>query len=290
MTKALILGGATGLLGQALVMAAKNQNMDVHTLGRQDGDVTNIDFLRTRLDEIDPDLIFNAIAWTQVDDAEEKTEEAYALNRGLPNALACYLAGKKKGFLIHYSTDFIFTGTYGAPFKENETPRPSQVYGKSKLAGEEAILSIIPDSSCIIRTAWLFGPGRKNFVSTILNACKQKDSLPVVDNQTGSPTYTPDLADWSMKLAEKRRTGIWHGVNSGHATWCELAGEAAALFPTHCKIEPIPSEMWPQKALRPKYSVLDNTKLANFLGYTPRPWQKALRDYLFGHILNQDQA
>lgn len=289
MTKALVLGGETGLLGQALVAAAKGRNWEVFTLGRQDGDITDIDFLAGRLESIDPDLIFNSIAWTAVDAAEDNPEEALAINRSFPNALACCIANREKGFLVQYSTDFIFSGNYGRPFKEDEAPRPSSVYGETKLAGEETVLSILPNDSCIIRTAWLFGPWKKNFVSTILNACQKKDSLAVVDDQTGSPTYTLDLAEWSMALAEKRAAGIWHGVNSGYATWCELAGEAVLLTQTHCKIDPIPSEMWPQKAKRPKYSGLDNSKLAQFLGYSPRPWQKALRDYLYGYVLKNGQ-
>lgn len=285
MTKALVLGGATGLLGQAVVAEAARKNWDVRSLGRQDGDITDIKFLSEKINEFDPDIIFNTIAWTDVEGAEDKPEEARALNRCFPNALACCVAGRKKGFLVHYSTDYVFTGNYGTPFKEGETPRPSQMYGQTKLEGEETVLSILPNDSCVIRTAWLFGPGRKNFISTILSLCRQKDSLTVVDDQTGSPTYTLDLADWSLRLAEKRACGIWHGVNSGHATWCELAGEAAALAQMDCAINPIPSTMRPQKAKRPAFSILDNSKLANFLGQPPRPWQKALRDYLYGYIL-----
>lgn len=290
MTKALILGGATGLLGQALMAAAEKRNWEAHSLGRQDGDITSIDFLSSRLEEIDPDIIFNAIAWTAVDEAEDKPEEAMALNRGLPSALASCIARRKKGFLVHYSTDFVFTGTYGAPFKEDEEPRPSQKYGETKLAGENAVLSALPNDSCVIRTAWLFGPGKKNFISSILSACQSRNPLTVVHDQTGSPTYTPDLAEWSMALAEKRAPGIWHGVNSGRATWCELAGEAVALAQSECRVKPITSDMWPHKAMRPKYSVLDNTKLAKFLGCAPRPWQKALRDYMFSHVLRQEGA
>lgn len=290
MTKALVLGGDTGLLGQAIVAEAQKRGWDTYSLGRKDGDVTDINFLTEKLDEINPDLIFNTVAWTAVDDAEDNPTGALALNRGLPNALACAIKNREKGFLAHFSTDFVFTGTYGVPFKETDPPRPSSVYGATKLAGEETVLSILPENSCIIRTAWLFGPGRKNFISTILNACAQKDKLSVVDDQTGSPTYTPDLADWSCSLAEKRATGIWHAVNSGQATWCEFASEAVELAQAPCKIEPIPSEQWPQKAKRPAYSALDNRKLAAFIGKEPRPWPKALRDYLYGYFLTKEQA
>lgn len=288
MTKALILGGATGLLGQALVNETRKRNWETFSLGRKDGDVTDINFLSARLEEIDPDLVFNAIAWTAVDDAEDHPDEALGLNRCFPNALARAIANRKKGFLVHFSTDFVFTGTYGVPFKETDPPRPSSVYGSTKLAGEETVLSILPSASCVIRTAWLFGPGKKNFITTVLDACARKDRLTVVDDQVGSPTYTPDLAEWSCALADKRATGIWHAVNTGQATWCEFASEAAELAQASCKIEPISSDMWPQKAKRPAYSALDNSKLANFLGAKPRAWPHALRDYLYGHLLKKD--
>jgi dTDP-4-dehydrorhamnose reductase len=136
-----------------------------------------------------------------------------------------------------------------------------------------------------MRTAWLFGPGRKNFVSTILNACRKRDSIDVVHDQVGSPTYTRDLAQWSLKLAELEAGGIFHAVNGGQASWCDLACEAINLAEAQCRVQPISSAQWPQKAKRPHFSVLDASRLAQVTGAAPRPWPLALREYLYREYL-----
>lgn len=285
MPKALILGGETGLLGQALVREFRSRGWETVSLGRKDGDLCSYDFLDQKIAEIDPDLVLNAVAWTKVDEAEDFPEDAGELNRTLPDSLARILRKNERGRLIHFSTDFVFSGGDGVAWKETDEPNPESVYGRTKREGEKAVLSLLPDRSCVIRTAWLFGPGRKNFVKTILDAARDKNLLTIVDDQYGSPTYTEDLAEWSADLAERDASGVWHCVNSGGANWCELASEAIHLANADCRIEPVPSSAWPQKAKRPSFSVLDNEKLANFLGKKPRPWPNALRDYLFTYYL-----
>lgn len=285
MPKALVLGGATGLLGQALVHSLNKADWETATLGRNDGNLLDEDFLKAKLQKIAPDIIFNTIAWTQVDDAEEQPEKALALNRIFPDMLARIIENTD-AHLVHYSTDFVFSGQPPADYwRETDPVQPTCVYGATKYAGENAVLRLLPQKSCVIRTAWLFGPGRKNFVSTILDASRGKPTLSVVDDQMGSPTYTPDLASWSISLAEKRVTGIWHAVNSGHATWSELAAEALQLVASPCRIHPIHSSEWPQKAKRPRNSILNNNRLTRFLGFRPRPWPQALREYIFGVYL-----
>ena len=158
---------------------------------------------------------------------------------------------------------------------------PLNVYGKTRLAGEQAVLQTLPERACVVRTGWLFGPGKRNFVDDILNACHRRDSITIVDDRTGSPTYSLDLALWSIMLAERQATGLWHAVNSGQATWCELACEAVGLAGNECRVEPIPSSQWPQKAPRPPYTVLDCGKLSEYLGMHPRPWTQALREQFF---------
>lgn len=286
MTKAIVLGGNTGLLGQSLVKALANKDWEVAAYGREDGNIFDSSFLGAILDKEDPDIIFNTIAWTQVDEAEEHPQKAAEINSAFPDMLARLLSQRKKGHLAHFSTDFVFSGQPPDDYwHETDKPEPTSVYGSTKLEGENAIARILPDRSCIIRTAWLYGPGRKNFVETILNAASQNDILKVVDDQRGCPTYAPDLADWSIALAREKATGIWHAVNSGHTTWCELAQEAIHLASLPCRIQPIKSDQWPQKAKRPQNSIMDTSKLTFFLGYKPRPWLQALRDYVFGDYL-----
>ncbi|MCL1985492.1 MAG: dTDP-4-dehydrorhamnose reductase [Betaproteobacteria bacterium] len=285
--KALVLGGHTGLLGQALMDALNCSAWCAIPFGRQDGQILDVNFLARKIKRIAPDIIFNTIAWTQVDLAEEHPSEAMALNRGFVSSLVHSIRGTSIR-LVQYSTDFVFDGAKQTPYTTDDMTRPESVYGMTKLAGEQALGTLPPGQYCIIRTAWLFGPGRKNFVSTILNACRKRDSIDVVHDQTGSPTYTRDLAQWSLKLAELEASGIFHAVNGGQASWCDLACESVNLAETPCRVNPVSSAQWPQKAKRPRFSVLDTSRLALVTGTVPRPWPLALREYLYREYLPQN--
>lgn len=279
MPKALLFG-SNGLLGQALAKTLREKDWEIQTLSRKDGDFFNFDFLKLVIESARADYIFNAAAWTAVDNAEDNPDEAYAMNRDFPTLLSMLIARQEKGILFHYGTDFIFSGQNKQPKLEDDLPAPESVYGRSKLAGEKRVLELLPDRSCIIRTAWLFGPGRKNFVDTILKVAQERDTIKVVNDQTGSPTYAPDLAEWSEKLARVNARGVFHGVNSGFATWYELAKKAVELAGIKCDVLPIPSSEWPQKAKRPEYSVLSSEKLAKTIHEKPRAWQDALKEYI----------
>ncbi|MCH5276895.1 MAG: dTDP-4-dehydrorhamnose reductase [Desulfovibrionaceae bacterium] len=268
------------MLGQALVRAAEARGWLVHTLGREDGPVSSPDWLEARMAEIQPCYVFNAIAYTAVDDAEDHADEAYALNKSFPDLLGRMVRGSAT-HLVHYGTDFVFNGKAHAPYTEDDATEPLSVYGASKLAGEQALLAAAPDNACVLRTAWLFGPGRKNFVSTMLRLAASSPCLTVVHDQVGSPTFTTDLAAMSLALAEIRATGVIHAVNGGQASWCELASEAVSLVNANAQVRPITSGQWPQKARRPAYSVLDTSRLTQLTGIRPRPWPQALRDYIF---------
>lgn len=281
--KAVVLGGVTGLVGQALTEALQASGWMVRALGRSDVDLRApdaADILGNLLDAIEPALVFNTVAYTQVDAAEDDPEAATLLNRTLP-ALLGRLAKARGCGLVHFSTDFVFNGKKQQPYTKDDPTDPLCVYGKTKLAGEEALLSLDLPNCLIIRTAWLFGPGRKNFVSTILQRCQEQKGVNVVHDQIGSPTYTVDLAQYTLKLVEAGASGLFHVVNSGQASWCELASEAAQLAQTQCVVTPIPSSAYPQKALRPAYSVLDCRDLTRMTGISPRPWPQALREYIF---------
>ena len=279
---ALVLGGSTGLLGQALVaQLKKRQNWDSVTLGRQDGDLLNSDFLKNKLKEIAPDVIFNTVAFTQVDLAEDKEEEAKRLNLDFPVLLASLIKDSLPAkSLVHYSTDFVFAGEKKTPLTEADRVDPQSVYGKTKYAGEQEVLSLLPNQALILRTAWLFGPYRRNFVTTILNAAAKNSEIKVVNDQMGSPTYTMDLASWSLELVEQKASGLWHAVNRGQATWYELAKKAVELKNMPCTVTPITSKDWPQKAKRPSYSVLNCDKLTSKLHEERRTWDEALQEFL----------
>lgn len=283
--KALVLGGKTGLLGQALVQVLAQRQWEVACLGRDDGNLLDEAVLRARLEAARAQVVFNTIAWTQVDAAEDDASGAGLWNRTFPGQLA-RLTQELGVHLVHYSTDFVFSPAQRPPtaWTEESEPCPACVYGRTKLEGERAVLAAAPDHACVLRTAWLFGPGRKNFVTTILEACRQKDGISVVHDQVGSPTYTLDLALWSALVAEKRLTGLYHAVNGGRASWCDLACEAISLAETSCRVTPVTSEEWPQKATRPRYSVLNTDKLAAALGMQLRAWPLALREFIYNHV------
>lgn len=281
--KALVLGGKTGLVGQALAEALEQAGWEVHSLGREELDYEHTDaaaILEGILDRLEPAYLFNAVAFTNVDAAEDDPEGATLLNRTLPAMLA-RLVKTRPVTLIHYSTDFVFNGKKETPYKPEDRPDPLSVYGETKLAGEEAILAMELSRYLIIRTSWVFGPGRRNFITAILDKCRNKEDIKVVHDQVGSPTYSKDLAAYTLKLAESGASGLFHIANSGRASRCELADEAVDLSQFECVVTPVTSGDFPQKAKRPAQTVLDCSSFTKVTGIVPRSWPHALRDYIF---------
>lgn len=283
--KAVILGGKTGLLGRTLTEKLEQNEVITIPLSRADFDPLNEKILTALLEREKPDLIFNTIAYTMVDQAEDEESKAHLLNTTLPVSLG-RLAKMNNCKLIHFSTDFVFDGKNDSPYTEKDKTNPQSVYGSTKLAGEEKLLELDYENILIIRTAWLFGPYKTNFVHKILNFAREREALTIVHDQNGSPTYTPDLADYTIELVKNEANGIFNVVNSGKASWCELAAEAINCSAINCRVEPVPSSAYPTKAARPSYSVLDTAKLTAATGITPRPWVQALRDYIYNDLKN----
>lgn len=278
--KVLVLGGKGGLLGASLAAVLEKSGRHVAVTGRPGRGVFEAGALEDLLDKLEPDAVFNTWAYTQVDKAEDEPAEARRVNEALP-ALLGRLVQERPCKLVHFSTDFVFDGRKDSPYLPDDPTGPSSVYGETKLAGERALLSLSLPNLLIVRTAWLFGPGKKNFVRTILDLAAERDELRVVHDQVGSPTYTCDLAAWAVALAAKDATGVFHVVNSGRASWAELAAEVIRLAGLPCRVVPIPSAEYPQKARRPAYSVLDTAAFSKATGITPRPWAQALADYVY---------
>ena len=278
--RAIILGGQTGLVGRPLTRALAETGFATLPTTRSTLDPFDAEAVARQVDAFEATHVFNTVAYTAVDAAEDDRDEAYRLNRDLPGRLArvCRAAGTT---LVHLSTDFVFDGTRHEPYGEDDPVNPQSVYGASKLAGERAIMDAGLDAFQILRTAWLYGPGKKNFVATILGLAKDREELRIVADQIGSPTYTVDLAGWMTDLARTNACGIFHAVGSGQASWCELAAEAVAASGLHCRVTAIASSAYPQKAHRPPYSVLDNSKLAAAIGRTPRAWAVTVREYVY---------
>ena len=270
--KVLIIGHK-GMLGSELVKVFND--LDLTTWDTDDIDITNKDKTFSKIKALKPEVVINAAAYTAVDDCEEKQEIALAVNGEGPGNLAL-VAKKLDALLIHYSTDYIFSGEkedgYDEEFNKID---PVNIYGESKAVGE----SKIKESGCkyyIVRTAWLYGAGGNNFVDTMIKLGIEKNEMKIVDDQHGCPTYAVDLAMMTRKMVdEKKDTGIYHVTNFGHCTWYEFANEIFKLKNIEVKIIPCKSDEFPRPAKRPKYSILINTKLDQ-----ARSWQEALKEYL----------
>lgn len=281
--RVVVLGGRTGLLGVPLVKALDSCCQKAVPVGRADFDILDPKSLGDFLDEMKPAWVYNAVAYTAVDKAEDEPAEAAKLNKTLPAMLGRLCRQRGIG-LVHFSTDFVFDGTKPIPYTENDPVNPIGVYGQTKLDGERELLAVGLERCLILRTAWLFGPAKTNFVHKILALAKQRPELRVVHDQFGSPTYTPDLAAYAVALAKSGATGIFHVVNSGRASWCELAAEAVTAAGLPCRIQPITTDQYPTRAKRPAFSVLDTAKFSKSTGIVPRPWLQALRHYVYADL------
>ncbi|WP_372487821.1 dTDP-4-dehydrorhamnose reductase [Streptomyces guryensis] len=252
-------------------------------LTRADLDITDPEAVHSAVAEHEPDVVVNCAAWTAVDDAETQEAEALRINGDGPRNLAasCAKTGAK---LLQVSTDYVFAGDGTAPYAEDAPPAPRSAYGRTKLAGEQAVLTALPDAGHVVRTAWLYGAGGGNFVRTMIKLEGVKDTLDVVDDQRGQPTWTVDLADRLVRLghsalAGTAPAGIYHGTSSGETTWYGLTREIFRLLGADPeRVRPTTSAAYVRPAPRPAYSVLGHDRWAA-AGIEPiRDWREALRE------------
>ena len=272
----ILITGSDGMLAFALKKTLKTNNKLILTdIGNMD--ITSAKKVALFFNKTKPEIIIHTAACTDVDAAEKNKGLALKINRdGTKNVAS---AAKDLDIpIVYISTDYIFGGGKKKPYTENERPNPLSVYGFSKYAGEKEIRKITK-KYFIIRSAWLYGPGGKNFVTTILRLTKELDELKIVNDQRGCPTYTFDLANVISKLIKTQKYGIYHAVNSGSCTWYQFAKEIIKINKLKNKIKAINSKELGRPAKRPNYSVLSNNKL-RAEGIKLREWQKALRVFL----------
>ena len=250
--------GAAGMLGQDVLAAAADAGHQVTGVGRSDLDVT--DAAATRDAVAGYDVVVNCAAWTAVDDAETHEAEAFAVNAtGAANLARA--AAEAGGRLVHVSTDYVFDGGATEPYPEDAPVRPRSAYGRTKAAGEWAVRAEAPDA-VVVRTAWLYGAGGRCFPKTIARVARERDRLSVVDDQTGQPTWTADLADLIVRLVAARVPGgIYHGTSSGQVTWCGFAREVVAAAGLATPVDTTTSAAYQLPAPRPAYSVLGHDRL-----------------------------
>ncbi|WP_189671756.1 dTDP-4-dehydrorhamnose reductase [Promicromonospora soli] len=250
--------GAAGMLGQDVVAAATDAGHQVTALRRTDLDITSTSAARDAV--AGHDVVVNCAAWTAVDDAETHEAEAFAVNAtGAANlARAATASGAR---LVLVSTDYVFDGGATRPYPEDAPVRPRSAYGRTKAAGEWAVRAEAPDA-VVVRTAWLYGAGGRCFPRTIARAAGERDRLSVVDDQTGQPTWTVDLADLIVRLVAARVPGgIYHGTSSGQVTWCGFAREVVAATGLVTPVDATTSAAYQLPAPRPAYSVLGHDRL-----------------------------
>ena len=273
----ILVTGANGQLGMEM------RNVSVGSADRYiftdvaELDITNADAVDRVIASEKVDVIVNCAAYTNVDKAEEDEPTADLINHRAVAILAS-AAAKHDATLIHISTDYVFDGRSCIPYKEDDTTSPTGAYGRTKLAGERAVI----ESGCrylIFRTAWLYSTYGKNFVKTMMKLTAEKDSLNVVFDQVGTPTCAADLAALIYKVITDRmldRQGIYHFSNEGVCSWYDFAVEIRDLCGNTCEIRPCHSDEFPSKVKRPHYSVLDKTKVRNVFKVTISYWEDSL--------------
>ena len=275
--KKVLITGCKGMLGSALTKTLAPEH-EIVGIDIDTADITNKTQTITAITSINPDTIIHAAAYTQVDNCEKDKEQAFAVNAmGTENvAIAAKLCQAKT---IYISTDYVFDGKKTTPYLEEDTTNPINIYGKSKLEGEKQIQSTC-ENHLIIRTAWLYGPNGKNFITTILKLADQQKEIKVVNDQTGCPTLTLDLATAIKSILTKDIRGTLNITNSGSCTWYELAKKILELKNKTVNVIPIDSNQLNYTAPRPTYTVLNTNKFIQLTKSTIRPWGKALTDYL----------
>lgn len=270
----ILVTGVKGQLGQQLLLAAKASRKMVFGFDKETLDITNERRVFEVVRNIRPDVILHTAAYTAVDRAESDSDAAYAVNGyGTRNlTVAARAVGAK---LVYVSTDYVFDGELGVPYDEFTPARPINVYGRSKLAGEQFVKEL-HDRYFIVRTAWLYGEYGNNFVKTMLRQSDSQSSVQVVGDQIGCPTYTADLAVTIMKMMETERYGTYHVTNSGRCTWAEFAREIFRQKGLSTEVHEISSDEYQAAAKRPYQTVLEPLALRlNQFELLP-DWQDAL--------------
>jgi dTDP-4-dehydrorhamnose reductase len=257
--------------------------VDIDTL-----DITNAALVFGHLQEIKPEIVIHAAAFTDVDGCESNVARAMAVNgTGTGHlALACRDVGAK---LVYYSTDYVFDGDADNPYVESDKPAPQTVYGKSKLAGERAIVDTLEDHA-VLRIAWVYGAAGRNFVKTMLRVGKGQAQarqrgdkyapLKVVDDQIGNPTWTVDVVGQTKRVLRDDLRGLYHSTSDGNCSWYQFARDIFEIAGLEVELEPCSSEQYPLPAPRPRWSVLENARLKSLEANEMRDYRTALEEFL----------
>lgn len=287
--KKVLVTGANGQLAQELIKQVP-QNIELICATRDQLNIANEQELKLFLMEHQPDTIINAAAYTAVDHAESDVDTAESVNVAAVDNLA-RLAGPDC-YLLHISTDFVFSGEKNTPYTTEDKAVPQSVYGATKLSGEQKLMDAKPNNSAIIRTSWVYSAHGKNFVKSMLKFMSERDQLNIVIDQVGTPTWTKGLAEACWAACAGKIEGVYHWSDAGVASWYDFAeaiqklGLQYGLLKSEVELKPIPSSGYPLPATRPAYSVLDKRKiLAALPGLKNVHWLRQL-EKMFKELAN----
>ena len=282
-----LVTGANGQLGQSLQFIAKNYpKLHFVFCSSSDLDITNLESCQAVFLKIKPNYCINAAAYTAVDKAESEPEKANLINVIGPKNLAA-VCKEFSSVLLHISTDFVFDGSKNIPYNETDIPNPTGVYGQTKLDGEKAIQAVF-ENYYIIRTSWVYSQFGNNFMKTMLRLASERDSISVVNDQIGTPTNAVDLAECLVKiichteLVEVQQPttdnfGVYNFSNEGQCSWYDFAKKIFEINNCTIDLKSIPTSSFPTPAKRPKYSVLDKTKIKSTFGLEIKNWEDSLK-------------
>jgi dTDP-4-dehydrorhamnose reductase len=273
-----LVTGANGQLGSEIKVLAPNYpHFDFIFTDIDDFPLDQTVVIISNFNAIQPEIVINCAAYTAVDKAEQDQVVADAINH-LAIATLASLCSESGAKLLHISTDYVFDGTSPIAYKEEDEPNPKSVYGVTKLAGEVACLKNCPES-IIIRTAWVYSEFGNNFVKTMLRLMSERESLGVVNDQVGSPTYAADLAQVILTILDSDRweSGIYHYSNAGEICWYDFAQDIKEIANKTCVINGIPASSYPTPAERPAYSLLDKSKIKAVYGIEPIDYKLSLK-------------
>jgi dTDP-4-dehydrorhamnose reductase len=274
----ILVTGANGQLGSELSNLADLYEYEFFFTDVSELDISNEVSVNEFLNSKEIDTIINCAAYTAVDKAESETELADLINHQAVNFLAKAIKSRN-GRIVHISTDYVFSGTHFSPYPTDFHTEPQNVYGKTKLAGEQALLKVCPDNSIIIRTSWVYSEFGSNFVKTMLRLGQERDQLNVIDDQVGSPTYARDLAKCILDIIPNlRHSGveIQHYRNEGVCSWYDFAKAIMEMAEVNCRIKPIPTSQYPTPASRPAYSILSTEKMKSKFEVNIPYWRDSL--------------
>ncbi len=269
--------GMNGQLGKELALIAHRfPRFRFHFLNRKDFPLDDAGMMGAWLSENPVACLINCAAYTAVDRAESEREQAFKINGEAPGIIAGFLS-RQGGRLVQLSTDYVFEGQSSRPLTEEAVAHPINIYGASKLQGEQSAMANNPQT-LVIRTSWLYSYFGNNFVKTMMRLMKTKESIQVVNDQVGSPTYAADIAEAIMKIisGEKFIPGIFHYSNEGETSWYGFAQEIKKNTGSACTVLPVASSGYPTAARRPAYSLLDNSKIKKYYKLTIPGWRTSL--------------